>query len=153
MSKPSGKVSDLIACQKACRAEAGCQSITYYEDAWCSLFSTACTRRIHGNNANKSMRWGGTTADTATTQHYHQRHDYHHHGHHYHHYHHTHTHTHTHTHMPDQPQLLQHLNLCTPPNDGGGGDYDDDDGGDGWEVVWWWDGDGAWVRGGEGCSG
>ena len=59
MSKPSGKVSGLIACQKACRAEAGCQSITYYEDAWCSLFSTACTRRRQGNRAIKSMRWGG----------------------------------------------------------------------------------------------
>ena len=66
MSKPSGKVSGLIACQKACRAEAGCQSITYYEDAWCSLFSTACTRRAVGNRAIFSMRLRGTTIDTAT---------------------------------------------------------------------------------------
>ena len=84
MSKPSGKVSGLIACQKACRAEAGCQSITYYKDAWCSLSSTACGRRTHANWAIKSMRWGGTTTDTATDNTTTATH--------------THTHTHTNTH-------------------------------------------------------
>ena len=162
MSKPSGKVSGLIACQKACRAEAGCQSITYYKDAWCSLFSTACARRIQGNNANKSMRWGGTTTDTATdntttttttttttdtTTTTHTN---------------THTNTHTHTHTPPCPTSHSYSKTLTLTCAllpmmvvvvimmmvmvmvvvvvvvmvG--------------KVVWWWDGDGAWVGG---CSG
>ena len=86
-SKRSGKVSGLIACQKACRAEAGCQSITYYHSGWCSLFSTACTKRKIAKGAIKSMLWAGTSTVTATdsttttTTYIH-----------------AHTHTHTHTH-------------------------------------------------------
>ena len=42
LGQTSGHSSDLAACKKSCMDDAKCQSITYYQDKWCSHFSTRC---------------------------------------------------------------------------------------------------------------
>ena len=58
-----GKVSDLAACKKSCEDDAGCQSITFFNNGWCSHFSTGCTKTKTANKAI-SMRLRGTQVTT-----------------------------------------------------------------------------------------
>jgi len=39
-----GKVSSLDTCKKSCEDSGDCQSITYFKNGYCSLFSTPCTK-------------------------------------------------------------------------------------------------------------
>jgi len=48
----SGHNSDLAACKKSCMDDAKCQSITFYNDKWCSHFSTRCEKTKTVDNAH-----------------------------------------------------------------------------------------------------
>ena len=47
----SNKASDLAACKKSCEDTSGCQSITFFDDSWCSHFSTGCVKTTVQNKA------------------------------------------------------------------------------------------------------
>ena len=47
------KVQDFAACEQACKNDADCKSITYYNGGSCDFFSTSC-------KATRPSKWGGT---------------------------------------------------------------------------------------------
>ena len=66
-----GKVASLEACQQFCEADADCQSITYFNNGWCSHFSTACSEITFRNKAT-AFQWvitGGGILCSCTTNH------------------------------------------------------------------------------------
>ena len=46
-----GKLSSPAECKLSCLDAAGCASITFFNDGWCSHYSTLCTRFKSSNNA------------------------------------------------------------------------------------------------------
>merc|ERR1712227_193467 len=52
----SGKVADLQACQKLCEGVRECQSFTFWNGGFCSLFSSECSNTAPANKAFSSMR-------------------------------------------------------------------------------------------------
>ena len=40
----SGKRSNVEECKKSCQNDAACNSITFFDDNWCSHFSSQCTK-------------------------------------------------------------------------------------------------------------
>ena len=51
-----GKVADLNACKSSCVNDAGCKSITFFKDKWCSHFGTLCTKTVKARRAKESWR-------------------------------------------------------------------------------------------------
>ena len=47
-----GKVSNLDECKFSCQDAAECKSITFFNDGWCSHYSTPCTQVKANSNAN-----------------------------------------------------------------------------------------------------
>ena len=68
MSQSSGVVSDLATCQKLCEEEAGCKSITFFHDKWCSHFSTECTRRKSAPEAISKLYTGPVAVDMVSKE-------------------------------------------------------------------------------------
>jgi len=44
LKRSSTRVSTIDKCKKSCEDAAGCQSVTYFKNGWCSHFSTPCTK-------------------------------------------------------------------------------------------------------------
>ena len=65
MKSSPGKVK-LGRCKKACENTAGCQSITYFNNGWCSHYSTPCTKTTWSNKA-VALRLSLESVTTATT--------------------------------------------------------------------------------------
>ena len=56
LKRSPGNLPNIEYCKQSCDASVECQSITYLNTGWCSLFSTPCTN--HKTNTNAvSMRW------------------------------------------------------------------------------------------------
>ena len=68
MSQSSGVVSNLAACQGLCEEEAGCKSITFFHDKWCSHFSTDCTRRKGAPDAISKLYTGPVAVDMVSKE-------------------------------------------------------------------------------------
>ena len=63
----SSKVSDLAACKKSCEESTdGCQSITFFDNGWCSHFSTSCMKTKLTSKVI-SMRLIGAQPTTASS--------------------------------------------------------------------------------------
>ena len=58
-----GKLKKLEACQRACENHAECQSFTYYQSRWCSLFKTPCDVTTWKGGA-RSMRFVNVASRT-----------------------------------------------------------------------------------------
>ena len=57
----AGKVPSIEECKRMCEDTDECQSITYYNTGWCSLFETLCTNtKVHGGAT--AARMAGETA-------------------------------------------------------------------------------------------
>merc|ERR1712037_593444 len=51
MGRSSTRVSTIDKCKKSCEDAAGCQSVTYFKNGWCSHFSTSCKKIKRNLNA------------------------------------------------------------------------------------------------------
>ena len=51
METSPGKGSSLEECKRSCENAAGCQSIMYLKNGWCSHFSTSCSNTKKNNKA------------------------------------------------------------------------------------------------------
>ena len=68
LEQSSNKASDFHACVKSCEDESECQSITFYENGWCSHFSTECLhKKAHDNCYATRVKKPTTTTTTTTT--------------------------------------------------------------------------------------
>ena len=67
-SESSGKASNLAACQKSCKADHVCKSITFFHNSKrCNHFSTECVVRKEAAHKNViSMRLTGNTTTALT---------------------------------------------------------------------------------------
>merc|ERR1712037_877476 len=51
LKRSSTRVSTIDKCKKSCEDAAGCQSVTYFKNGWCSHFSTSCKKIKRNLNA------------------------------------------------------------------------------------------------------
>ena len=67
MQSSPGKGSSLELCKQTCEDTLGCQSITYFNNGWCSHYSTPCTN-TKGKNKAFAYRLSADAGNVATTQ-------------------------------------------------------------------------------------
>ena len=64
MQSSPGKGSSLEQCKQSCEDTAGCQSITFLNNGWCSHFSTSCSKTKSNNKATSYLL---SSTDSGTT--------------------------------------------------------------------------------------